>query len=188
MSDPTPHNVDALANRQEQIAANARDIRDAALASEDGDGMLWVLLSVENEEKAQALLDAAAQVRRDIRLEQAVAQAHIAARLQEVTEARVRLAGYDRQLAVIEERVVRPVCDRLGQGTTRVVKTGLVRVAIHKMPARVEIRDPDIVQLLPDRYRRVKVEADKTALKAALEAGESIPGVELVHETRVDWK
>lgn len=183
--------VDELAARREKLESNARDIREAALASEDGsakDGLLWALLDLQNSEKSLDLLDAAAQVRRDIRLEQAAAKAVVGELQAQLEEARARLDGYDRQLAEIEERIVRPVCARLGQGDTRVVKTGVVRVAIHKTPARVVISDPDVVPLLPDEMRRVKYEPDKSAIKAALEAGATFPGIELQHNTRVDWR
>lgn len=39
---------------------------------------------------------------------------------------------------------------------------------------------------LPQKYQRTKIEANKTLLKAALKAGQTIPGVELVQ--RRSWK
>jgi len=183
--------VDELASRREKLEANARDIREAALASEEGaskDGLLWALLDLQNSEKSLDLLDAAAQVRQGIRLEQAAARAVVKELQAQLAEARARLDGYDRQLVEIEERLVRPVCARLGQGDTKVVKTGLVRVAIHRTPSRVVISDPDVVPLLPDEMRRVTYEPVKSAIKAALEAGAVFPGIELQHDTRVDWK
>lgn len=40
--------------------------------------------------------------------------------------------------------------------------------------------DDDLVDSLPDRFKRVKYEADKTALTKALKAGETVEGVQIV--------
>jgi len=47
---------------------------------------------------------------------------------------------------------------------------------------RVEVDDMDT---LPDQYTRVKVEADKTAIKSALKAGESIEGARIVASSSI---
>ncbi len=47
---------------------------------------------------------------------------------------------------------------------------------------------PDDPTTLPSVYQRVKVEADKAALKAAIESGETIEGVELQENTSVTIK
>lgn len=39
--------------------------------------------------------------------------------------------------------------------------------------------DDDLIQQLPDKFKRVKFEADKTALKEALKAGEQVEGAQL---------
>ena len=39
--------------------------------------------------------------------------------------------------------------------------------------------DDDLIQQLPDKFKRVKYEADKTALKEALKAGEEVEGAQL---------
>lgn len=39
--------------------------------------------------------------------------------------------------------------------------------------------DDDLIQQLPDKYKRVKYEADKTALKEALKSGEEVEGAQL---------
>lgn len=178
-----------LATGAQKLEANARNIREAALASEDAEGgWLWTVLIEENGEKSLDLLNAAARARQQIRVEQAAAEGEARELQKQLSEARARIAGYERQLAEIDERIVRPMCARLGQGDTRVIKTGLVRVAIFKSPARVEIADDDVVALLPDDCRRVTYAADKKAIKAHLEAGERFPGIELRHDTRVDWR
>ena len=48
---------------------------------------------------------------------------------------------------------------------------------------------PEDVNLLPEQYRRVKVsvEADKTAIKAAIKSGESVPGAFLVETRGIRW-
>jgi len=46
----------------------------------------------------------------------------------------------------------------------------------------VEVADPNF---LPIEYRRVKVEADKTAIKKALKAGESVEGATLLLSNKV---
>lgn len=39
--------------------------------------------------------------------------------------------------------------------------------------------DDNLIQQLPDKYKRIKYEADKTALKEALKAGEQVDGAQL---------
>lgn len=41
------------------------------------------------------------------------------------------------------------------------------------------------VDALPEQYRRVKVEPDKTAIKEALKSGAQVPGAQLVESTHV---
>jgi hypothetical protein len=52
-------------------------------------------------------------------------------------------------------------------------------ISLRSVPPAV-IVDVDAT-VLPDVYQRVKVEADKTAIKAALEAGQTVPGARLTN-------
>ena len=48
---------------------------------------------------------------------------------------------------------------------------------------------PEDVNMLPEQYRRVKVtvEPDKTAIKAAIKSGESVPGAFIVETRGIRW-
>ena len=54
------------------------------------------------------------------------------------------------------------------------------KVSLRKAPPSVEVFDQD---QLPSDYIRVKCEPDKTAIKAALKAGEEVPGARLADPT-----
>ena len=54
------------------------------------------------------------------------------------------------------------------------------KVSLRKAPPSVEVFDED---KLPDNYLRIKSEPDKTAIKAALKAGEEVPGARLADPT-----
>ena len=60
-------------------------------------------------------------------------------------------------------------------------KTALISVRT----ARSQSVSVDSVDALPSEFRRVKVEADKAAIKAALKSGTSIPGCSLVESESV---
>ena len=65
-------------------------------------------------------------------------------------------------------------------------KTDKVELTYRKSET-VEI-DPDEIGSLPEEYKRVKVEADKTALKKAIKGGESFKGVHLVEKNNLQIK
>ena len=47
---------------------------------------------------------------------------------------------------------------------------------------------PDDLALLPVGFWRTKIEADKTAIKAAIKAGEDVPGCAVVETRSVRWR
>lgn len=67
--------------------------------------------------------------------------------------------------------------------TTELSRYGDKKFETQKIKAIVSVRKvvcaPD-VKLLPPQYIRIKMEADKIAIGAALKAGEAVPGAELV--------
>lgn len=65
-------------------------------------------------------------------------------------------------------------------------KTDKVELTYRKSET-VEI-DLDEVDSLPEEYKRVKVEPDKTALKKAIKGGESFKGVHLVEKNNLQIK
>lgn len=67
--------------------------------------------------------------------------------------------------------------DDLHQHGEKSVAAGNFRIARQKGQPRVVVRID--ASELPADYQRVRVEADKTALKTALKAGETVDGVEL---------
>jgi len=71
----------------------------------------------------------------------------------------------------------------LSQGALsgRKMDGGWCKVAVRKSVA-VEVAD---VASLPAQFCRVKVEADKSAIKVALQAGKEVPGAELVERESV---
>ena len=56
------------------------------------------------------------------------------------------------------------------------VSTARVTMKPRRNPPSVEIDDLDA---LPDRYRRVKVEADKSAIRKAIKSGADVPGAHM---------
>jgi hypothetical protein len=97
--------------------------------------------------------------------------------------------------AKARENLARSIKDRAGAlllafqevtGEDRVKSTG------HSYWLQVShsVEGPEAVEEWPEAYRRqvVKVSPDKTAAKAALKAGEEIPGVVLVPTTSIRWK
>lgn len=65
------------------------------------------------------------------------------------------------------------------------VKDSRITVAVKQNPPSIQIADDTTI---PPRYCReipARFEPDKTALKTALKAGETIPGVDLVSTTRL---
>lgn len=65
-------------------------------------------------------------------------------------------------------------------------KTDKVELTYRKSET-VEI-DPDEIGSLPEEFKRVKVEPDKTALKKAIKGGESFKGVHLVEKNNLQIK
>lgn len=65
-------------------------------------------------------------------------------------------------------------------------KTERVELTYRKSET-VEI-DPDEIGSLPEEFKRVKVEPDKTALKKAIKGGESFKGVHLVEKNNLQIK
>jgi hypothetical protein len=47
---------------------------------------------------------------------------------------------------------------------------------------------PSDAELLPVAYQRAKVEADKTAIKVAIKAGQDVPGCSVVETRSVRWR
>ncbi|NBV20305.1 siphovirus Gp157 family protein, partial [Janthinobacterium sp.] len=66
------------------------------------------------------------------------------------------------------------------------VSTPLFRAWLVKTEA---VSVPEDVNMLPEAFqrRRVTVEADKAAIKAAIKAGESVPGAFLVESRGIRW-
>jgi Siphovirus Gp157. len=62
------------------------------------------------------------------------------------------------------------------------VKSPLFTIKLGKNPAKVEVND---LALVPDKFIRTKLTTipDKHAIKDALQAGEEVPGCELVRDT-----
>lgn len=98
-----------------------------------------------------------------------------AAEAKEANAERIQeLASKDRKKA---ERIRTFIADRLEPGE----KYADDRVAISKRKsAAVQLADTFQPDSLPFEFQRIKVEADKTALKKALEAGQVFPGASLV--------
>lgn len=74
-------------------------------------------------------------------------------RLKQTVTAAMRLRGMDKE--------------RFGNFTASIRKSERVTV------------DDDLIQQLPDKFKRVKYEADKTALKEALKSGEQVEGAQI---------
>lgn len=110
------------------------------------------LKAVRNYEAEEAALKEEA----DRLLKKAKSSARTAERLKDAVSAAMRLRGIDRE------------------------KFGNFNVSFRK--SEKVVVDDDFVCSLPDEYKRVKtsVEVDKIALKAAIKAGESVEGVNLL--------
>lgn len=77
---------------------------------------------------------------------------------------------------------------------TEMIRTGLIEVKSHLFKAAVSLSPPRVevmnINDLPEPYVRVKMsqEADKVAIKAALDRGEFIPGCEIKRDLRLKVK
>ena len=65
------------------------------------------------------------------------------------------------------------------------IKDARITVAVRANPPSVNIDDVDELPILYCRVIPLRIEPDKTAIKAALKSGETIPGVSLVSTRRV---
>ena len=159
---------------------------------------LWPTLTTPADQKAAGVvLDAAAVKARELRRLKAQAGAAKADAEREAHFARAREADYDEQLRVLEENLVRPLCEGWGTGKTSQIDTGYAKVALCRKPPSVilsekgrAIGEDEVVTMLPPELVRIpKPEADRKAIKAALESGVVVPGFELqTNGLRIDWR
>lgn len=100
------------------------------------------------------------------------AKAMAAAAKARADELKARAAKFERQ-----QEAMRALCQRL-MTAADLKKVVLPEATLSRAasPPSVIITDPDAI---PQEFQRVKVEADKTAIKAALKAGTSVPGATL---------
>lgn len=159
---------------------------------------LWPTLTLPVDQKAaERTLDAAAVKARELRRLKAQAGAAKADAEREANLARAWEADYGRQLSTLEENLVRPLCEGWGTGKTREFNTGYAKVALcRKQPSVIlsekgkALGEDEVVTMLPPELVRIpKPEADRKAIKAALESGVVVPGFELqTNGLRIDWR
>lgn len=156
----------------------------------------WATLRPETKQAAETVLDAAAVKARELRRLKTQAAAAKADADKEAQLARAREAECDEQLRLIEENLVRPLCEEWGDGKTKQINTGYARVALCRKRARVviaprfrEMPEAEVIECLPPEFVRKKLEANREAIKEALEQGVVVAGFELQTDGfRVDWR
>jgi hypothetical protein len=91
----------------------------------------------------------------------------------------IRLEKANKRDAAIVERIESSIQRVIESGSRDRIEGSLYTFRLRKCPPSVDVLDMEAV---PEEYRRYKVEiqADKTAAKAAMKAGEIIPGLALV--------
>lgn len=99
-----------------------------------------------------------------------------------------QLRDAERRLNVVDAAVKRALlaaAAAAGQETIR-IRGPRVNVGLSRLPPSVVVEVPP--ELLPREFQRVKVEADKKALAAAIKSGGEVQGVRLESGLRVDWR
>lgn len=184
----------------DRLAETLKNI-DAALGRDDEAPPrpeLWdeLTASATTEEAAGILLDAAASRARDLRRRIKGAQAAKDEATKEANLAAARIAEDEKDLAEIEDNLVRPLCSGFGKGKTHEVNTGYARVALVRNPPSVTMTEEakrceqDVMAMLPTDLLIIKpAKPNKTAIAEVLKAGKPVPGFILqTGATRVDWR
>lgn len=91
-------------------------------------------------------------------------------------EQAVELVARSGKKAEREQAIRQAILGLMNAADLTKIKTATASVSIASLRPSVVVTDETA---LPDQFIRVKREADKAAIKAALEAGESVPGASL---------
>lgn len=112
------------------------------------------------------------------------------AELAAVTAARKEMQEREAALQAKIDRQEQWLAERMRScGIERITKSPLFPIRVRQNPVSVEDYDKAAI---PDAYWRTKVtetkSIDKTAIKAAIESGNEVPGAKLVSKLRVEFK
>jgi hypothetical protein len=164
----TVQDAKILAWRAYKIPAEIENALVSAIDPETGE-----IVNDQALERVTALAEAKTVALTDLALFVKDAETVEIARMDQVIrELQARKAKWQKAVeictTVIEKAL--PVGEKL--------ETDFVTVSWKKTPPAVEFDGAP--ELLPEQYQRVKIEADKKAMSAALKAGQEIPGAKLV--------
>jgi phage host-nuclease inhibitor protein Gam len=179
---------EALLADAERVGSFADAIR--AFAEEGGDATVIAQMVAENAAAGASLVEAALEVRREHQTRIALAQAHKQLLQKQIEAARAEEKAAELAIDRIDENVIRPVCEAVGQGDTKAIRSMTGRVSIVKNRPSVAFEgepDLDFLRALDEGLVRVTLAANKEAIAVALEQGREVPGAVLVKDrTRVE--
>lgn len=180
--------LSAAWNGDEQaLAAMLPAATPGAWGADDGDAAGDPAASYQ----ATLLLDAAGQAAERIGEDLAKLEALAALHARRLADAEADARAARAQLRALERAVVVPLVSRFGRVPPRKNSARLDGEAVTCRLERTRphvVVDPAAIPLLPAECRRVRVEADKEAIKARLDRGDELPGcVMQPGDFRVKW-
>jgi hypothetical protein len=182
-----PAEVQQQLRERAERAEGFMDSVRALAETEDVDPELVAALKREAAGDAIAAAEAGVEVLRELQHAKMIAQATIDALQADIDAARLRRTGVEAAIERIKEHVLRPAARAAGAGKTRRLNLATATVyGVWRNPPAVAIEDDFDPRLLPEDLQRIKVEADKDAIKEALVGGAEVPGCSLVHTDRVE--